>query len=221
MNKSKLVAVAASLLINAIGVRAFAEEVARASVPMEAAKTGNVLDDFDPWAADAEERLEQLDEAYGDPEPAPQVEELPAPSRKCSGSSCDLWVVVDKTNQIMTVYVYGQVHTLDDGSPAIWAVSTGRRDEWTPEWQGHPNGDRIYTAYMSKKHPSAGYKGLGNMPYAVFLFDGIAVHGTTKIRKLGRRDSKGCIRLHPGNAKIFNDLVRAFGAHRTWVWIHR
>lgn len=67
--------------------------------------------------------------------------------------------------------------------------------------------------------PGGDYNGLGNMPYAVFVRGGYAIHGTTKGNwpKLGTPASKGCIRLHPDNGFIFNRLVRAVGVRAAWV----
>ncbi len=49
------------------------------------------------------------------------------------------------------------------------------------------------------------------MPYAVFYNGGIALHGTTSIDKLGTRDSGGCVRFHPDDIKIINELMRESG----------
>jgi lipoprotein-anchoring transpeptidase ErfK/SrfK len=59
------------------------------------------------------------------------------------------------------------------------------------------------------------------MPYAVFIRGGYAIHGTTpgNFSKLGTRASHGCIRLHPDNAKLFNELVKRVGLENTWVKI--
>lgn len=36
---------------------------------------------------------------------------------------------------------------------------------------------------------------------------GIAIHGTPVIRNLGRRDSHGCLRIHPSLARVWRDFV--------------
>ncbi|HAJ45310.1 MAG TPA: hypothetical protein DCL54_01865 [Alphaproteobacteria bacterium] len=98
---------------------------------------------------------------------------------------------------------------------AEWRVSTGRE---VPEmWKGRrqvpstPEGiykldpDRFYATYFSRLYDNA------PMPHAMF-FDlrhrgnptGLAIHAAgsaSKIARLGRRDSGGCIRLSPKNAK--------------------
>ncbi len=130
----------------------------------------------------------------------------------CYRISCRVWADIDKTTQTMYLYVDGSLY-------ATWPVSTGLSLD-TPNMDTHPNG-RIYTAYTSKKHPGGDYKGLGNMPYAVFIRGGIAIHGTPQSnwKRLGKPASHGCIRLHPDNALIFRDLVKSVGIYQTWVTI--
>ena len=90
----------------------------------------------------------------------------------------------------------------------------------TPYMDQNPNG-RIYDRYTSVTNPGGDYNGLGNMPYAVFIRGGYAVHGTTRGNwpNLGKPASKGCIRLHPDNGFIFNRLVRSYGIYRTWITV--
>ena len=103
---------------------------------------------------------------------------------------------------------------------AVWPVSTGINGRNTPNFETHPNG-RIYDRYTSKKFPGGDFNGLGNMPYAVFISGGFAIHGTGKGNwpKLGSRASHGCIRLHPDNALIFNRLVRKNGISEVWITV--
>lgn len=132
--------------------------------------------------------------------------------RGCYQITCKVWADVDKTTQTLHLYVDGMYVT-------SWPVSTGRSLD-TPNMETHPNG-RIYRAYTSKKHPGGDYKGLGNMPYAVFIRGGIAIHGTPQgnWRRLGRPASHGCIRLHPENAYTFMNLVKSVGVRQVWVSI--
>jgi hypothetical protein len=101
-------------------------------------------------------------------------------------------------------------------------VSTGIAKHETPLMERHPSGPS-YTKYTSKKYPEGNYMGLGNMPYVVFINGGYAIHGTTmgNARKLGRKASHGCIRLHPENGKTFFDLVRKVGLENVWISIER
>lgn len=98
--------------------------------------------------------------------------------------------------QRMRVYV--------DGAEAYsWPVSTGRRGFETPHGRFQP--ERMHRRYFSRKYDGA------PMPYAVFFNGGIAVHGTSELRRLGRPASHGCVRLHPDNAKAFFSLVGQHG----------
>ena len=60
---------------------------------------------------------------------------------------------------------------------------------------------------------------MGNIPYAVFVKGGYAIHGTTpgNFSKLGTEASHGCIRLHPDHGRVFYELVRLIGLSNTWV----
>ena len=132
----------------------------------------------------------------------------------CKAFDCSLYAQIDKSKQKMFLYIGGE---LKDS----FLVSTGIRSRETPDLNLRPTGP-IFTRYNSKKFPGGNYQGLGNMPYAVFIKGGYAIHGTTKgnFKKLGTRASHGCIRLHPDNAKIFNELVKMAGLEHTWVRIH-
>lgn len=132
----------------------------------------------------------------------------------CKEKDCLLFAEVDKSKQLMYVYLLGE---LKDS----FKVSTGLAKKYeTPEMSLQPYGP-VLTKYSSKTYPGGNYKGLGNMPYAVFLQNGYAIHGTTtgNFSKLGSRASHGCIRLHPDNAKVFNALVKTVGLNNTWVAI--
>lgn len=130
----------------------------------------------------------------------------------CREKECILYAVVDKRKQTLYIWLLGE---LKDS----FLVSTGKGAEYeTPNMNCRPEGP-VLTKYTSKKFPGGDYKGLGNMPYAVFIANGYAIHGTTpgNYGKLGRPASHGCIRLHPDNAKVFNALVKTVGLRQTWV----
>lgn len=132
----------------------------------------------------------------------------------CREKDCMLFAEIDKSKQLMYVYLLGE---LKDS----FKVSTGLAKKYeTPAMSLRPYGP-VLTKYTSKKFPGGNYLGLGNMPYAVFLQNGYAIHGTTtgNFSKLGTRASHGCVRLHPDNAKIFNALVKTVGLNNTWVSI--
>lgn len=124
-----------------------------------------------------------------------------------------VWARINKTDQRLYLYLDGQI--VD-----TFKVSTGDKKHETPLMDRQPTGP-IFQKYTSKKYPGGNYNGLGNMPHVVFVQGGYGIHGTTRdnIPRLGKKASHGCIRLHPDNAKIFNELVRKVGLNNTWVTI--
>lgn len=136
------------------------------------------------------------------------------PQTGCKEKECIVFAEIDKSKQILYLYFLGE---LKDS----FKVSTGKGKKYeTPSMSRHPAGP-VLIKYTSRKFPGGNYMGLGNMPYAVFVRGGYAIHGTTpgNYSKLGNRASHGCIRLHPDNAKVFNALVRTVGLGQTWVSI--
>jgi lipoprotein-anchoring transpeptidase ErfK/SrfK len=123
----------------------------------------------------------------------------------CVESECRLYVHVAKSEQRMYLYI-------DGVATDTFKVSTGKKNHPTPDINMRPNGP-TYTKYSSD------YKGLGNMPYVVFIKGGYGIHGTTpgNFLRLGHRASHGCIRLHPDDAKYFYGLVQQYGLENTWV----
>lgn len=59
------------------------------------------------------------------------------------------------------------------------------------------------------------------MPFSIFYDGHYAIHGTTSISLLGRPASKGCTRLHPDNAKILFEMVKARGPQSLQVVVVR
>ena len=129
----------------------------------------------------------------------------------CHEIECYLYVEVIKSRQMLYLHLGG---ALKDSFP----VSTGTKKYSTPNLNIRPTGP-LFTKYTSRKWPGGNYKGLGNMPYAVFVKGGYAIHGTTpgNYSKLGAVASHGCIRLHPDNARVFYELVNLVGLSDTWV----
>lgn len=179
----------------------------------------SALDELNPFSRDIESQLLELDYQYKKAtdkhawpqgfDPLSRVER----SGGCFRGSCKVYAHVRKSDQKLYLFV--------DGNPtAEWSVSTGALGFETPNFDRHPNG-RIYDAYMSSTFPGGDYQGLGNMPYAVFIEGGFAVHGTAKSnwKYLGRRASHGCVRLHPDNALTFNRLVRQYGVANVWIQV--
>ncbi len=195
----------------------------------------NAMDELDPNDPNIESILEQMDQDYeqatglspflnGEEKEETEQESFGfdifgVTKRKtlknqkvetCVRRECPIWVQVVRSRQMLYLYENGEV-------TQQWPVSTGKGNS-TPNLDKHPNG-RIYDKYTSSRFPSQGYQGLGNMPYAVFIRDGFAIHGTAEVnwKHLGKKASHGCIRLHPDNAYRFNRLVRQHGID--WVWI--
>ena len=59
------------------------------------------------------------------------------------------------------------------------------------------------------------------MPFSVFFNDGIAVHGTTELKRLGSPASHGCVRLDPQNAEVFFRAVADIGMERTAIIVEK
>lgn len=175
----------------------------------------NEMDELDPFDENINEQLQQMDEEYFQATGQSPFEALLifSPRIDCKRMDCPVFAYIVKSEQKLYLYVNQQLQ-------ATWLVSTGAPGSETPLLDKHPNG-RIYDAYTSSKHPGGDYKGLGNMPYAVFIYNGFALHGTTQgnFSKLGQKASHGCVRMHPDNGYIFNRLVRNYGINNVWVQI--
>jgi lipoprotein-anchoring transpeptidase ErfK/SrfK len=130
----------------------------------------------------------------------------------------DLFMYVSKANQGpmgQRMFVFERDQNGQVVPYSEWRVSTGR-EQWemrngrrgftgTPEGVFRLDPDRFHVEYYSRTYDNA------PMPYAMF-FDmrrngyptGLAIHAAasaSKIARLGRRDSGGCVRLSPKNAK--------------------
>jgi len=190
------------------GLPAQTQEVEAQDLPL------GVEEEFDPFAPGAQQALEEFDEVYRQRTGvSPFVENLLIRASYCQRESCEVWIYVSKSDQTLYLYIDGRFEQ-------SWLVSTGVAGRRTPDLDRHPNG-RIYDRYNSVKFPGGDYRGLGNMPYAIFIAGGIALHGTpsSNWKYLGRPASHGCIRQHPDNAKYLNRLVRSVGVQNVWVTI--
>ena len=103
-------------------------------------------------------------------------------------------VAIDKSAQQLTVTVNGFTRYQ-------WPVSTARWGYRTPNGTYRPQ-------WLARKWFSTIYDG-SPMPYSIFFNGGYAIHGSYEIRRLGRPASHGCIRLHPENAAVLFELVKA------------
>lgn len=120
-----------------------------------------------------------------------------------SGGShaAEIVISVNKATQTMSVLI--------DGAEAYrWVVSTGTGG-------GPPDGtfrpERLHRHWFSRTFNMA------PMPYSIFFQGPYAIHGTDKIAQLGRRASKGCVRLHPRDAAVLFELVQRQRANTTIV----
>jgi Uncharacterized protein conserved in bacteria len=179
----------------------------------------NAMDELDPYAPDIEEQLQEMDRIYTE-----ETGHSPflwnwisikgqQTQQGCVREKCKVWLRINKDRQLAYLYIDGK---MVDSFP----VSTGIDGRRTPNFDQRPNG-RIYDRYTSTKFPGGDYNGLGNMPYAVFITGGFAVHGTSKgnWKKLGTKASHGCVRMHPDKAYRFNRLVRDNGIYKTWITV--
>lgn len=174
----------------------------------------NFLDELDPRDPNIEEILKYYDEKYTEATgESPFIDDGALEKGNCYQSACPVWARIIRAEQLMYLYVDGVVRY-------AWLVSTGKAGYRTPAMDQNPNG-RIYDRYSSTAWPGGDYNGLGNMPYAVFIYGGYAIHGTTQGNwsMLGKPASHGCIRLHPDNAFIFNRMVRNIGVGSVWVTV--
>jgi lipoprotein-anchoring transpeptidase ErfK/SrfK len=120
-----------------------------------------------------------------------------------SAAQAEIVVRVDKSAQRMSVLV--------DGVPKHnFVVSTGLAG-------GPPNG-----SYKPQRLERTWHSRLFNMapmPYSIFFHGHYAIHGTNQVGRLGRRASKGCVRLHPRDAAVLFNLVQKQGMSRTRIII--
>ena len=126
--------------------------------------------------------------------PTAPIDAVESPVGTASHPSPEVEVTVDISDQRLSLVVDG-VQT------GYYKISTGLGRHWTPTGSFPPK-------WLNRHHRSSIYNN-APMPYAVFFNGNIALHGTNHIRKLGRPASKGCVRMHPSDArKIFNLIHR-------------
>lgn len=177
----------------------------------------NMMDELNPFDPNIEEQLREYDRLYEEETGESAFSQLFTfqPKSTCRRIDCGVFAHIYKSQQRMYLYV-------DGAHVGTYATSTGVGGHRTPNFDRRPNG-RIYDKYTSRRYPGGDYNGLGNMPYAVFIEGGFAIHGTAKSNwaKLGQPASHGCVRIHPDNAFKFNRLVRSYGINNTWITIQQ
>jgi len=113
---------------------------------------------------------------------------------------------IDISQQRMKVYKGGKLlHK--------WKVSTGKKGFSTPTGIFRPT--MLEKLHLSKQYNNA------PMPYSVFFHDGIAVHGTKSVRRLGHRASHGCVRVKTAHAKQLYALVQKSGRDNSYIEIFK
>jgi lipoprotein-anchoring transpeptidase ErfK/SrfK len=113
-----------------------------------------------------------------------------------SPASAGVVAEIQVSSQRMTVKVDGLVRH-------VWAVSTARRGYMTPTGSFTPvRLERVWYSTIYDGSP---------MPYAIFFHHSFAVHGTYQTGALGQPASHGRVRLHPANARVLFELIRAHG----------
>jgi lipoprotein-anchoring transpeptidase ErfK/SrfK len=96
----------------------------------------------------------------------------------------------------------------------VWPVSTGR-DGVAITPAGTFKVQSMNATAVSRLFNNA------PMPWAIFYDGHYAIHGTMAIHNLGRTASMGCTRLHPDNAKILFEMVKARGPQSLQVVVVR
>lgn len=121
-----------------------------------------------------------------------------------SGRSDQIVIRVDKSDQEMTVMQNGRrLYT--------WPVSTGAYGYDTPVGTYQPT-------WFRPNHRSRQY-GNAPMPWAIFFYQGYAIHATFDTYALGSRASHGCVRLEISNAEQLFNTVYELGKKDTYIVI--
>jgi lipoprotein-anchoring transpeptidase ErfK/SrfK len=172
-------------------------ETPAAQTAAQADKAPEAAKDKAPEAATAPES--KSDSA--DAKPSEKVAEAAKPAPPPAPT---LTAKIDLARQTMVVSEDGDVKY-------SWPISSGAEEFPSPRGTFHPQW--LAKMWYSKKYDNA------PMPNAVFITGGVAIHATQHVSSLGRPASHGCIRLAPGNAKTFYNLVQRHGLKQTRVSI--
>lgn len=119
-------------------------------------------------------------------------------------AAASLTASINLSSQTMTVAEGGEV-------VASWPISSGTAQFPTPRGTFRPH--RTEKMWYSRKYE------MSPMPNSVFINGGVAVHGTSYVKSLGRPASHGCIRLHPSHAAQFYAMVKRHGLASTKVTV--
>lgn len=138
------------------------------------------------------------------PAPNVDVKVVPPKGQPKAARGVTLNLNVDLAAQRVTVVDRGNVRH-------VWPISSGRRDFPTPTGKFVPQ-------WTAKLHHSTQYDD-APMPHSVFFTGGVAFHGTTEVRSLGRPASHGCVRLAPSHAAQLYALVHKHGLPQTRILV--
>jgi lipoprotein-anchoring transpeptidase ErfK/SrfK len=115
-------------------------------------------------------------------------------------------VTISVPKQELTVVV-------DGVEKYVWPISTAKPGALTPA--GTFKVQSMNATAISRLFNDA------PMPWAIFYDGHYAIHGTMAVYNLGRPASMGCTRLHPANAKILFEMVKARGPQSLQVIVVR
>jgi lipoprotein-anchoring transpeptidase ErfK/SrfK len=164
--------------------------------PHIAGAAGTVGEASDPAAA-AKSETPATDSNSAPQKAAEVAKSAPPPEPTLTGR-------IDLAKQTLVVAENGKVKY-------SWPISSGAEEFPTPRGTFRPQW--VAKMWYSRKYDNA------PMPHSVFISGGVAIHATSHVRSLGRPASHGCIRLAPGNAKTFYNLVQRHGLKSTRVSI--
>jgi lipoprotein-anchoring transpeptidase ErfK/SrfK len=120
-----------------------------------------------------------------------------------AAAAASVQISINKLSQKMTVSV-------DGTEKYVWLVSTGVSGYSTPSGSYTPF--RMEPDHYSKEWDDA------PMPHSIFFTPGgHAIHGSPYTKRLGTRNSHGCVRLAPDNAATLYALVQKAGMKNTRV----
>lgn len=208
MLSSRFFALAFFSIVSSSTATAQAPVAGQSASPPQASATPSATDTSKPYIAVA--AAESAEAAAESATAAPAVGEsssaaAPAKPAVVRDPAPTLTVNIDLAQQQMVVSENG-------AALYSWPISSGSAKFPTPRGTFRPQ----WSAKMwySRKYDMA------PMPHAVFIHGGVAVHGTQHLSRLGTPASHGCIRLAPGNARTFYNLVHKHGYKATRVAIH-
>lgn len=126
-----------------------------------------------------------------------------------------LKILIVKRQQLLWVYENGQV-------TGNWAVSTGTEEQkCSPTGQCYKASTPIGRFRPQSIHQRAWSEmWQANLDFVIYFKGEYALHATGATALLGSRQSGGCIRQSPPNARRLFQLVQAYGIENTEIEIY-